>query len=120
MPARRCILSLVVLADTKHPIRFAAELGEVERLEFEHKWATSHLYKSGWATSTSHRTTLDCWSWEWQLQTIVLGRTFAASLVSGDANHLAACGELLTVLQKVHGSGTRADTSDAHGQTDSG
>lgn len=112
-PARKCMLTLIVLSDiTAIASEELFTLGDVEREEFNHSWLGLWLYKSNWAPLDipSDAALLES---EWQLRIAVVGSPFSNALMSGDDAHLSKCSDLLRILERVHGPGTREGTRES-------
>lgn len=116
--ARKNQISLVVLSDgPESAFQGLPNLGELERSEFEHKWAGARLYNTEWARAAvpdeRERHLLES---EWNLRLVVLGRPFVASLVLGDPAHRQRCAEVLEPLKQVLGPGTHQTTRGENAQ----
>lgn len=114
-PARKCTLTLMVLSDCHAvPVDEFVGIGVLDREEFHHEWLGAWLYESQWALGVlDDKSGAGLLESEWQLRVVALGRPFAAALLSDEDSSLRACGNLLKVLERIHGPGTWQTTRDA-------
>jgi hypothetical protein len=113
-PARRNVITLILLTSTMSPPSWLDEYGELERVEFSESWAKSVLYKSSWAArSLKDDRESSLLESEWQLRIVFLGEPFAKLLIGDLSESNLLCLQFLTLLKDVYGPGTLAQTRAA-------
>lgn len=110
-PARKCLLTLTVLANFDDASSIdATGVGKVERTEFEYDWIRSDIYHEDWAQrilpDEREARLLES---EWNMRVLQLGRPFVSALLGGEHDQ---CKKLLEEYTTYHGPGTHGETRE--------
>ncbi len=112
-PAKKNVISLVVLGNYEKYSRPSGLAGEIDTVDVEHKWFASVKMKSNWAKGAiideREQGLLES---EWQLRYVFLGNPFVRSLLSSNSTHLSQLRAIFDFLKPVYGPGTLATTRD--------
>lgn len=97
-PGKRNQLVLVTMVDDEEVAGYRGTFGPGATQEVDQAWIFAEYHSSGWARSVKDDRRAALLESEWGFRSVVLGRPFIATLLSGSPDRLQLCKDLLALL----------------------